>query len=73
MPCIQNNRGWERETELMATETTQERKDMKSGSAAREVQYFASLPACDAHTKYPTDEASGYAQKRSYSHSSENI
>ena len=35
---------------------------MKSGSPAREVQYFASLPTCDAHTKYPTDEASGYAQ-----------
>jgi len=38
-------------------------QEMKSGSPAREVRYFVSLPTCDAHTKHPTDETSGYAQK----------
>lgn len=39
------------------------REEIKSGSPSKEIQYFVSLPTRDAHTKHPTDEVSGYAQK----------
>ena len=37
--------------------------EIKSGCPSKEIQYFVSLPTRDAHTKHPTDEVSGYAQK----------
>ena len=39
------------------------REEIKSGSPSKEIRYFVSLPTRDAHTKHPTDEVSGYAQK----------
>ena len=39
------------------------REEIKSGSPSKESRYFVSLPTRDAHTKHPTAEVSGYAQK----------